>query len=270
MELRQGQIITAYKSLPIPVGPAKGQTAGGNVITIQGYLLLPSDVDRQGPPGILGAANLSNIDSSPSDQDTVVNSEYLAVSVRPSLSAPETFASACSIVFKAASGTDNANTLCADWIPPNPIPAIVCIAPPGIGPFQDLTIYWHGVATVQRHSYGYDAPAIFSVSPNRVDYLGTTTVTIIGRNFGPQAQYQPVLVSQYKFTRQAPGQVLVSTRKQVSSGTRVSQTSLPRGRRRKDISTRTATRRATATAGQLGLQEEFSEDCCKSTPKFVN
>jgi len=209
------KIITAYKSLPIPVGPAKGQTSGGNVITIQGYYMLPSDVDRQGPSGILGAANLSNIDSTPTDQDTVINSQYLAVSVRQSPSSPETFATACSIVFKAVSGTNNADTLCADWVPPNPIPAIVCIAPPGVGSFQDLTVYWHGVATVQSHSYGYNAPAILSVSPNSVDYHGMTTVTILGRNFGPQQQYQKVLASRYKFTWQAPSQVLVSTRKQL-------------------------------------------------------
>eukprot|EP00284_Hemiselmis_tepida_P019042 CAMPEP_0174917174 /NCGR_PEP_ID=MMETSP1355-20121228/2297_1 /TAXON_ID=464990 /ORGANISM="Hemiselmis tepida, Strain CCMP443" /LENGTH=1565 /DNA_ID=CAMNT_0016162241 /DNA_START=78 /DNA_END=4771 /DNA_ORIENTATION=+ len=69
-------------------------------------------------------------------------------------------------------------------------PTIHCSVPPALGAdMQDLNIYWHGVKTSITNWYRPEAPVVERVEPAQAAYTGGSTVTIIGRNFGPKVSY---------------------------------------------------------------------------------
>lgn len=197
----------SFEGLPGGTG-AKGPAEGGNKFKIQGYFLLPTDVNVNGDPGIFGASTSGNViqigTDSVTDLDTATTSKYLAVSVgrvpldcrSPRSEVPclpsdfsEVFATDCRIRTTPTAGTNDATTLCSNWIAPSPVPEIICTAPAGIGQGLDIIIYWHGVATVLSNWYHYEPPVIHSLHPNRVSYKGGAIVTVTGRHFGTAAKW---------------------------------------------------------------------------------
>ena len=177
---------------------------GGSWFSVKGQFLLPTDVNRNDNSGIFGTADYATLDTNSADADTVITSRYLAVSIghvpyacRTAFSTVkcldsdfiETFATGCKIWMKPSAGTvTGSTTLCAQWVPPSPLPEIRCMSPPGIGPNQDLIIYWHGVATVLSNWFHYQNPLIESLMPTRINYKGGI-ITVRGQNFGPKASY---------------------------------------------------------------------------------
>jgi len=188
----------SYLNLGSGIG-AKSPSTGGNGLSIKGQFVLPSDVDRNAASGVFGTADYSTLD----DSDTIITSQYLAVSVghvpyacRAAYSTlkctqsdfVETFASDCLIYVTATVGSVDNSVACASWVAPSPIPEIRCKAPPGIGAGQDLIIYWHGVPTVLSNWFHYEKPVVSSVVPQRVNVKGGT-VTVKGVHFGSKASY---------------------------------------------------------------------------------
>lgn len=185
-------------------GTVKSPSTGGNWISIKGQFLLPSDVDVNAASGVFGTANYATLDSSNSDMDTVLTSQYLAVSIGHvpyACKAPfstvrcldsdyvETFMTQCRIATIPSAGTVDGASACSSWVAPSPIPEIRCVAPAGVGSGQDLIIYWHGVATVLSKWFHYEAPVIQAIAPMRVRYTGNEIITIKGLNFGPKSSY---------------------------------------------------------------------------------
>lgn len=150
----------SFEGLPGGTG-GRGPAAGGNTFRVQGFFLLPTDVNVNGEAGIWGANSTAGVvqlgTQGASDVDAATSSKYLAVAVGrvpvdcrsprsevPCLPADfsEKLAADCRIRSTPAAGTNDASTLCADWLPPSPVPEIICTAPPGIGQGLDIIIYW--------------------------------------------------------------------------------------------------------------------------------
>uniref|UniRef100_A0A7S0QN78 IPT/TIG domain-containing protein n=1 Tax=Cryptomonas curvata TaxID=233186 RepID=A0A7S0QN78_9CRYP len=190
-------------------GTVSGPAVGGNPIIIKGYYVLPTDISRESGSGILGGESVNglvqiNIDTR--DPDMEVSSQYLAVSFKyypqgckipgsHTLCRPtdmiESWATDCKIKTFASTGTNDANHPCQQWIPPNPVPEIRCIAPAGMSAGTTVTIYWHGIPTALSYSYQYMHPIITKILPRKVSFMNRQqAVTLLGENFGVRESWQ--------------------------------------------------------------------------------
>eukprot|EP00286_Rhodomonas_abbreviata_P001437 CAMPEP_0181288776 /NCGR_PEP_ID=MMETSP1101-20121128/524_1 /TAXON_ID=46948 /ORGANISM="Rhodomonas abbreviata, Strain Caron Lab Isolate" /LENGTH=896 /DNA_ID=CAMNT_0023392943 /DNA_START=287 /DNA_END=2977 /DNA_ORIENTATION=+ len=226
------KVVTGESFLSLSPGTGgKGPTTG-NQFKIQGYYVLPTDVNVNGDSGILGANSTNNVvqigTEGATDLDTAVTTKYLAVSVGrvpsdcrsprsevPCLPADfsEKFATDCRIRSTASSGTNDATTLCANWVAPSPVPEIICTAPAGIGEGLDIIIYWHGVATVLSNWYHYEPPVIHSLTPNRVNYKGGSTVTLNGKNFGTQSKWTATTHGGFQTANVQKAEIIIESRR---------------------------------------------------------
>ena len=68
-------------------------------------------------------------------------------------------------------------------------PSLRCVLPPALGPDQNLNIYLHGIKTTLTDWYHPDPPVVTGLSPASASYQGGDTVTVLGRNFGPQVSW---------------------------------------------------------------------------------
>ena len=208
-DCRSSQLSISLNDALDPVfGPVVGPAVGGNPVIVKGYFVLPTDISRRGASGILGAESfddLVHLNVNSQDMDVQFSSQYLAVSFQqypkgcrtpgdgprcqPS-DVVETWATDCKIQAVASSGTNTAARTCARWTPPDPVPEIRCIAPPGSSSAATVTIFWHGIPTSLDFVYRYAPPKIFKIVPDQVPVAGNTAITLVGENFGSVASWQ--------------------------------------------------------------------------------
>ena len=217
-DCRNSQIsIAVNDALDPTLGPAEGPAIGGNPVVMKGYYVLPTDISRRFDSGILGAESFNNqvyLNVNTRDLDVEFSSNYLAVSFSHQPHACQVvdgktfcersevidkWAANCKIKVVAASGTNDAGHLCSQWIPPNPVPEIRCIAPAGTSAATSLTIYWHGIATTLDFSYKFAPPRIRKIIPNKVAVSGGLAITLIGENFGEVISWQRLSKSRLAF-----------------------------------------------------------------------
>lgn len=188
----------------ITIAPDHGIAAGGTFLTISGSRLVPRDGDVDGDSDIDGVdthqlQNILRVTLGSRPNDFKLRKEAATASTSDIV--PGVCSNPTVRVDNGFTGSENEK--------------IVCRLPAAAGPNQDITVSWGGAPFVMSNWFTINTPIVRRVEPATTAYNGGDTVTIHGKNFGPENSYTVTSAGNAVTTQKGHAQVYILTKSRV-------------------------------------------------------